>query len=90
MINMTAKGGPQYTTLGIKSLDLKLGKPYVRDFIVYRLRGILDGEKERVIQGLCNSEMGLIFQGSLLDKLSYITSCQSKEDDGSRMPDICS
>lgn len=43
------------------------------DWLSYN-KAFLDGEKKRIIQALCNSEMRLIFQGSLLDKLSCIMS----------------
>lgn len=53
----------------------------LRDYNVIQIRdwlspnqALLDFEKNRVLQGLCNNEMRIIFQRSLLNKSSCIVS----------------
>ena len=77
-----ARGEPEFSTLGVRKLEFEIqGRTFVWDFVLYELQeydmilgmdwlsfnqAYLDCKKKRVLQGPCDSDMELIFQGSLL------------------------
>lgn len=85
-----ARGEPEFTTLEVYSQEFEIqGETYMWEFFIFVLwefdtiigmdwlgynPPFLDCERKSVLKGCCKCEMGLIFQGSLVGKSSFIVS----------------